>query len=186
MRWRHLVVAGVMCAGLAPATGALAHNGIGAAFKGHAGPYIVYAYDGEALPDGRLDYKLVLLNGKTKNPVYGVHTEITATRTGVPAATARITTFGNVIFYNLPNPYPHHWEMHLRLNGSLGTGQARYRMHGAASPPANIDSAPVVVTESGSTNWPLTVGIIAVGLALAGAGLCVFRRSWLRRRASPQ
>jgi hypothetical protein len=186
MNWRRVaVVAGALCAGFVPSATALAHNGIGAAFKGHAGPYIVYAYDGESLPAGRLDYKLVLLNGNTKNPVYDVHPTVTATRAGAPAATARITTFGNVIFYNLPNPYPHHWEMHLRIRGSLGTGQVRYRMHGAAAAPS--DQAPVVVTDPGSGgNWPLIIGSALGALALAGALLLLVRRSALRRRASPR
>jgi hypothetical protein len=182
MSWRRVVVIGAVCAGVGPSATALAHNGIGAAFKGHAGHYIVYAYDGESLPGGRLDYKLVLLNGKTKNPVYDVHPTVTATRAGAPTATARITTFGNVVFYNLPNPYPHHWEVHLRITGSLGTGQVRYRMHGAAATSA---PAPVVVTDSGSSsNWLLIVGSAVGALALAAGAFALFRRSGLRRRAS--
>jgi hypothetical protein len=182
---RRLVLAAALIAAcVVPGVTALAHNGIGAAFKGQAGHYIVYAYDGELLPDGRLDYKLVLLNARSKNPVYGAHPAVNATRTGQPAATGAITTFGNVFFYNLPNPYPHDWDVHLRITGPLGTSKVTYRMHGAA--PAG-SSVPVIVTESpSSSSWPLILGIGCGVVVLALGALLAIRRSAARRRESPR
>ena len=178
---QRIAALGALCVALLPAAGALAHNGIGAAFKGQAGRYIVYAYDGDALPDGTIDNKVVLLNGRTKNPVYDTKATISATGPGVPTARAKITTFGNVVFYNLPNPYPHAWTVHLRLSGRLGTGQARYRMHGALTP--SSDPAPIVTVEPGSTRWPIIVGAAVGGLAVVGGVFYLLRRSASRRRA---
>jgi hypothetical protein len=183
MRVRPLLVAAALSVGAVPAVDAFAHNGIGAAFKGRAGGYIVYAYDGELLPSGRLDYKLVVLNARTKNPVYDAHPSVTATRPGDSPATAAISPFGNVFFYNLPNPYPHDWDVHLRITGPLGAGSVRYRMHGAA--PTAQTAAPVVVSESGSSNWPLIIGAVGGAVVLAGVVFFVLKRSAPRRRASP-
>lgn len=182
-RRRLVAVCATICAGVLPASTAMAHNGIGAAFKGHAGPYVVYAYDGESLPDGRLDYKLVLLNGKTRNPVYDTHPTLTATRAGAPEATGRITTFGNVVFYNLPNPYPHDWNIRLHITGPLGSGEVRYRMHGSAD---TASEAPQVFVESGSRVWPTWIGLgVGAVVVLGGVGY-LLRRLVLRRRASPR
>ena len=145
-------------------TPANAHNGVGAAFKGRAGNYIVYAYDGELLPNGRLNYRLVLVNGKSKNPVYDARPTVTASRAGASAISAAVETFGNVFFYNLPNPYPRDWDVHLRIAGPLGTGSVDYLMHGVA--PSTADPRPVVADDSGSSGWPYVVGgIVAAALA---------------------
>ena len=147
--WRRLVVIGVLCAGVVPVVNASAHNGIGAAFKGRAGHYIVYAYDGELLSNG-------------------AHPTVTATRPG-GTATAKVTPFGNVFFYRLPNPYPHDWDLHLRISGRLGNGAVEFQMHGVTpiDEPSNV-----VVKESGSRSWPLFVGIASV---LVLAGFTIFR-----------
>jgi hypothetical protein len=182
---RRSVVAGIaLCTAVVPAVSALAHNGVGAAFKGKAGNYTVYAYDGELLPGGRIDYKLVLLDAQTKNPVYDAHPSVTATRPGDSATAARLTTFGNVFFYNLPNPYPHDWDIRLRITGSLGNGEVRYRMHGA-TPTANAPASPVV-SESGSSSWPLILGAVGGAVLLAGLGYWLIRRRGRRLPASPQ
>jgi len=177
---RIVILVTALCAGIISVGTALAHNGVGAAFKGRAGHYIVYAYDGESLPDGRLDYKLVLLNARNKNPVYDVHASVTANRAGGPAVSGRITTFGNVIFYNLPNPYPHDWNIHVQVSGPLGAGDVRYRMHGSAAVPSE---ATPVVAESDSRVWPIWLGGAAAGVVVLG-GLLLLRRTALRRRAS--
>jgi hypothetical protein len=182
--WRRVaVVTGVLCASVVPAVTASAHNGVGAAFKGKAGHYIVYAYDGELLPDGRIDYKLVLLNARTSDPVYKARPAVTASRPGDAPAPATVTAFGNIFFYNLPNPYPHDWTVHLRINGPLGAGRVDYRMHGAA--PATAPS-PLVVTESDPSSWPVIVGAAGGAVALVVGGLYLFSRSARRRRASPR
>lgn len=116
-------------------------NGIGAAFKGRVGNYIVYAYDGDPLNKQTLEYRLVVLDANTKEPVYDEHIGVTATWPGYSPAVATVTTFGNVFFYDLPNPYPRHWLMHLTVKGRLGGGRVAYKMHGAAPRLA----APVIV-----------------------------------------
>ena len=176
--WRRVVVTGALCAGVVPAVSASAHNGVGAAFKGQAGHYIVYAYDGELLSAGRVDYKLVLLNARTKNPVYDAHPIVTATRPGEDSTTATIKPFGNVFFYNLPNPYPHDWNVHLRITGPLGSGVVDYQMHGAR--PATAPAQPVV-EESTSSSWPWLVAAAAGGGALTAAAYAHLRA---RRRAT--
>ena len=161
------------------ATPASAHNGVGAAFKGHAGDYIVYAYDGELLPDGRLNYRLVLVNGKSKDPVYDATPTVTATRAGATPTRATVETFGNVFFYNLPNPFPRDWDVHLRIAGPLGAGSVDYLMHGVAAP-AN-DPPPVVTTDSGSSSWPFVLGGVAGAAGLVAALAVRLRRSPSRK-----
>jgi hypothetical protein len=175
IRRRIVVVTGILCAGAGPVTNASAHNGIGAAFKGRAGHYVVYAYDGELLPTNRLDYRLVLLNGASKNPVYDAHPTVTADRSGTAMATASVTTFGNVFFYNLPNPYPHDWNVHLRITGPLGKGAVTYRMHGAAQ---SGQASPVVIDESalGSSTWPYVLAVFGAAVLAAGAVFAFMRR----------
>ena len=172
--WPRVVVAAVaMCAGVVPVVSASAHNGVGAAFKGRAGNYIVYAYDGELLTGGRIDYKLVLLNARNKNPVYDARPKVTATRPGDAATTAEVTSFGNVFFYNLPNPHPHDWDVRLRITGPLGDGKVDYRMHGAA--PTASAPLPPVVTESRSSTWPWIVAGAAGAAALAAVAYRLLR-----------
>jgi hypothetical protein len=177
---RHLAALAFLVACATHSTTAYAHNGIGAAFKGQAGNYIVYAYDGDPLNKDTLEYRLVVLNAHTKTPIYDVHVAVTATWPGYASAVATVTTFGNVFFYDLPNPYPRDWQMHLTLNGRLGKAAATYKMHGAAPRSATL---PVVTTTSGSTPWgPITGGIggvLAIGAAVAAW-------SGRRRRAPAQ
>ena len=161
----------VLTVGVVPAVPASAHDGVGAAFKGRAGNYIVYAYDPELLSTGRLDYRLVLVHGKTKDPVYDAHPVVTASRPGTATTKAAVTTFGNVFFYNLPNPYPGDWNVHLRITGPLGAGSVDYLMHGVdgegPGPPA------VVSEDPGGSSWPYVAG--GVGGALVLAALIFFR-----------
>lgn len=166
----------VLLSALIGAPNASAHNGFGAAYKGHVGAYIVYAYDGDLLSKRSLEYRLVLLNARTKTPIYNVRVGITATWPGYEPAVATVTTFGNVYFYDLPNPYPRDWRMHLTLTGSLGSGHATYKMHGAAP----TSTAPtVVVTASASTPWGATIGGVVGGVAIAAVVVLTLRR---RRR----
>lgn len=159
---------------------AYAHNGVGAAFKGQAGNYIVYAYDGDLLNKDTLEYRLVVLNAHTKTPIYDVRAAVTATWPGDRSAIATVTTFGNVFFYDLPNPYPRDWQMHLTLTGRLGTARATYKMHGAA--PTSVAS-PVVYTTSTPTPWAGIGGGMA-DVVVIGAAVGVWARR--RRRSLPQ
>jgi hypothetical protein len=179
--WRFAVVTGVLCASVVPVVTASAHNGVGAAFTGKAGHYIVYAYDGEPLSDGRIDYKLVLLNARASDPVYEARPVVAASRAGGAATPAKVTSFGNVFFYNLPNPYPHDWTVHLRIHGPLGAAGVDYRMHGAAP---TTTPTPLVVTESDPSSWPVFVGVAGGAVALVVGGLYLFSRLARRRRAS--
>lgn len=155
---------------------AAAHNGIGAAFKGKAGPYIVYAYDGEQLSVHLLDYRLVVLNAKTKEPVYDVKPRVRATGPAQPTPlAAKVTTFGNVFFYELPNPFPRHWVIHLGLAGPLGTGAVSFRMHGSAV--QSTDQTPVVTENHDAFPWAPVIG------AAAGLGIIVVLVIALRRRS---
>jgi hypothetical protein len=174
----------VVCAAVVPAVAASAHNGVGAAFKGKAGHYVVYAYDAELLADGRLDYKLVLLDARTKNPVYDAQPVVTAKRPGDDPVPAHVTSFGNVFFYNLPNPYPHDWNIRLRITGPLGTGTVDYRMHGA--PPAAAPTAAVVTESQSSTGRSVVVGAVGGAVVLAGVGFFLLSRRTRRRTASPR
>jgi hypothetical protein len=179
-----LVLACVICAAIGP-TPASAHNGVGAAFKGRVGGYIVYAYDGYPVASGHLEYRLILLNGVTKNPVYGAHPRITAKppadEGGGNSQSAPLTTYGNVFYSELPNPYPRHWLVHVAVSGPLRAGTVSFQMHGAA--PTLPASSPPVVTVSHSTPWlPIVVAVIAGLLVAAGTGLVVARR---RHRQQP-
>ena len=173
-----LGVAGVVVAGCFGAVPARAHNGIGAAFKGAAGRYEVYAYDGSPVTGGHLEYRLVVLDLATLQPIYGVRPEVTAVSAEHPTdATERapITTYGNIFFYDLPNPYPGHWRVHLVLRGKLGTGSVEFRMHGAASTSAS--SMPVVTVSNSTSPWPV-IGPVIGAAVLAGSAA----QWWLRRR----
>jgi hypothetical protein len=161
----------VLAVGVVPAVPASAHNGVGAAFKGRAGNDVVYAYDPELLSTGRLDYRLVLVHGKTKDPVYDAHPVVTASRSGTATTEASVTTFGNVFFYNLPNPYPGDWDVHLRITGPLGAGSVDYLMHGVAG---EAPHRPALIGEDpGGSNWPYVAG--GVGGAFVLAILIFFR-----------
>ena len=167
-----VMAACLVAVGVVPVVPASAHNGVGAAFKGRAGNYTVYAYDPELLSTGRLDYRLVLVHGKTKDPVYDARPVITATRAGSATTKATVTSYGNVFFYNLPNPYPGDWDVHLRITGPLGAGSVDYLMHGVAGEAP--DRPALIGEESGNgTVWPYVAG--GVGGALVLAALIFFR-----------
>jgi hypothetical protein len=172
-------VAAVLVATLA--SPALAHNGIGAAFKGRAGAYEVYAYDGFLDRGGDLEYKLVVLNARTLTPIYAVHPRVSASdaRPGgpLPTTTARITTYGNVFFYDLPNPYPGHWMVHLVLTGRLGRGAVSFRMHGAVPADSSAAATPIVTVQH-----PFPWAGVGVGAGVVVAALAVAVWFRLRRR----
>lgn len=181
-------VAAAVFAGLTvTAVPALAHNGVGAAFKGHAGRYVVYAYDGYEVSPGNLEYKIILLDGRTMNPVYDAHPRITAappaggSSTTTAPRTAPITPYGNVFFYDLPNPYPRHWLVDLVITGPLGRGAVSFPVHGA-TPSARASAGPVVTVRSSQSILPIIVGILG-GLVAAAIAVTVVRR---HRGATPQ
>lgn len=168
---------------LGVATPASAHNGIGAAFKGPAGPYTVYAYDGYAIPQGQLEYRLVLLERATGEPAEDVNVTVSARPqhgAGQPHSTPADVT-NNVVFYALANPYPADWLVTVTLRGRLGTGRVTFPMHGAAP----YVPVTVTTTTSGGSGAPVPViaGAGAGGAAvLGGLGWWFLRR---RRRGGP-
>jgi hypothetical protein len=153
---------------------AAAHNGVGAAFKGPAGRYTVYAYDGYRLPSGELEYRLILLNTATGEPVENVVPVITATPEGGagPARSAHVTVLANVVLYDLPNSYPRDWAVTVALSGPLGRGRAQFLMHGQAP-----YVAPAVRETKGSNNgaW-LAAGVAAATAAVVAATYLMLRR----------
>jgi hypothetical protein len=149
---------------------AAAHNGVGASFKGPAGRYLVYAYDAEALLDRQLEYRLVLLERRTRDPVYDVTTAVSARRVGpgiTPSeTTGQVTTFGNIVFYRLPNPHPGHWVVTLHLDGPLGRGSTTFPAH--APPPVAVDV--VTADDGGAPAWVYAVAGLAAIVVIAAVG----------------
>lgn len=143
-----LAVALIGTAWLSPA--ARAHNGVGAAFKGKAGPYTVYAYDGYAVPPRAVEYRLVLLNTAQGEPANDVDVHITATKPGTPATTAESHAYANVVYYTLPNAYPVDWRIDVRLQGKAGRGHVSYLMHGIEQ----VDATPVAEAEDAGGGAP--------------------------------
>src|SRR3954469_13266610 len=156
-----------VCAlGVAPS--AAAHNGVGAAFKGSAGRYSVYAYDGYRLPSGELEYRLVVLDSATGEPAESVAPVITARRAGGagPTQSAHTTVMANVVLYDLPNSYPEDWSVAVSLSGPLGKGRVQFAMHGLAPYIAPAEHE----TRGGDTStWVPVAAASAVALAAAGA-----------------
>jgi hypothetical protein len=173
MRSLRLLVVALLLWGVIPAS---AHNGVGASFKGPAGRYLVYAYDAESLLNGQLEYRLVLLNRRTKNPVYDVATTVRARRAGPGVApaekTGRVTTFGNVVFYRLPNPNPGHWVVTLHLDGPLGRGSTTFPAHAPA--PVAVDV--VTTDDSGLPAWIYAAAGLAAIVVVAAVAWSVHRR----------
>jgi hypothetical protein len=162
---------------------AAAHNGVGAAFKGRAGPYTVYAYDGYTVPHNELEYRLVLLDASSGQPAEDVTVRIAASKPGTARVTTTANVYANVVFYTLVNPYPANWLVSLRLDGSLGHGEVSFHMHGYSgySPPATTAATPAAVSQSGSTPTT-TIAIVCAGAAVAAGAFVMWRR---RRRLRP-
>src|SRR3954463_14266972 len=167
---------------LGAAGSARAHNGVGASFKGAAGHYTVYAYDGYPVPSGQLEYRLVLLDSATGEPAADVVPVITARLQGVAtsgAQSAQVTVMNNVVLYDLPNPYPHDWAVTVALSGPRGRGRAAFAMHGRAPyVPAAVHQS------SASQRGPWLAGGIAAGAAVVATGVYLMLRR--RRRGLGQ
>jgi hypothetical protein len=173
------VVAAALAVVGSTASPATAHNGVGAAFKGPAGPYTVYAYDGYPIPAGRLEYRLILLDRRFGQPVEDVEPAVTARPLGArtPVRTAPVNVMANVVLYDLPNPYPGDWSVTVRLRGQLGRGAATFAMHGSAPfVPADIQ----VVNRGATPTW-LLVCVAGAGV-VAAATIALW---WRRRRRRP-
>jgi hypothetical protein len=166
---------------------AWAHNGVGAAFKGSAGSYTVYAYDGYFNPNGELEYRLVLLNRGTGQPVTSVNVSVSARPLRQPQVADRpvrasVQTLANVVLYDLPNPYPGDWTVRVAITGEAGAGVASFPMHGAAPVSATATTDPVVTVVSTGTS-AATVGWIVAG-GVIGVALVVVALLLRRRRAA--
>jgi hypothetical protein len=154
---------------------------VGAAFKGRAGPYTVYAYDGYTLPDNELQYRLVLLDTSTGGPADDVRVSISAS-SGAFRVTTTASVYANVVFYPLANPYPGNWRVDVRLDGSLGRGEVTFPMHGYAGlgPTSTRDTTPVAVAHHDSAPLATIVAASCATAAIAGAGAFAWRRRRLR------
>jgi hypothetical protein len=156
-----------------------AHNGVGAAFKGHAGPYTVYAYDGYQLPNGGVEYRLVLLTADGE-PADDVTVRVAATRPGAARTTVNGRSYANVVFYDLPNPYPADWQIVLRLSGRAGKGRVTFRMHGFQPVDPNTLNQPIYTVSAGTpTGW--IIGGSTAGAAVAAGAVLLWRRRRARR-----
>jgi hypothetical protein len=177
---------------LGSALPAAAHNGVGAAFKGRAGPYTVYAYDGYTLPDNELQYRLVLLDASSGGPANDVRVKISAS-SGTFRATTTANVYANVVFYTLANPYPGNWRVDVRLDGSLGHGEVTFPMHGyqgrgptgPTGRASTTDPTPVAVAHHDSAPVATIVAASCASAAIAGAVVAfIWRRRRLRQRSA--
>lgn len=159
-----------------PIGGAQAHNGVGAFFKGSAGGYIIYAYDGYPLPHNGIEYRLILLNQRTGDPATDVAVHVTANRPDAPATAARTNLYNNVVLYDLPNPYPGDWSVTVSLRGKAGAGTVRFRTHGY-QPPDPTQQNPIVNDQGAGVAWlPTALGVGLAVCVLAGVTLVLARR----------
>jgi len=165
---------------------AAAHNGVGAAFKGRAGPYTVYAYDGYTLPNNALQYRLILLDTASGEPDDDLHVTISASKPGTARITTTANVYANVVFYTLANPYPANWLVDLHLDGHLGRGEVTFHMHGYPGYSPTDTTAPTATSAAshGSGGAPFatiaTASAAAAGAVVAGAAGVM----WRRRRAA--
>jgi len=163
---------------------AAAHNGVGAAFKGRAGAYTVYAYDGYTLPHNELQYRLVLLDASSGEPAEDVRVTISASKPGVPRVTTTASVYANVVFYTLPNPYPANWQVNVHLDGRLGRAEVAFHMHGYpgySSTPVT-SATPAATTQDDGAPVATIVAACCAAVAVAGAAVFMWRR---RRRLRP-
>jgi len=179
-----LVVAVMSLTSLCSAVPAAGHNGVGAAFKGRAGPYTVYAYDGYTLPHNELQYRLVLLDASNGEPAEDVSVRITASKPGAARVTTTANVYANVVLYTLVNPYPANWLVDVRLHGSPGNGEVSFHLHGFSgySPAATAAATPARVSQPRSTP-ATTIATVCAGVLLAAAAAFTWRR---RRRPAGQ
>lgn len=163
-----------------------AHNGTGAAFKGPAGPYTVYAYDGYPVPTG-LAYRLVVLDRASGQPAHDVRAAVTARspQASTPRQRAQTEVMNNVVFYDLPNPFPGDWQVTVQLRGPGGSGVATFAMHGQ---PPYVPVEPAIGRDGGGGNVALVVGGSAGVLAVVVAGAWWFyrRRRRITKPSGPQ
>lgn len=176
-----LVVTALSLTVLSSGWPATAHNGVGAAFKGRAGPYTVYAYDGYTLPNNELQYRLVLLDASSGDPAEDVNVRITASKPGLAHVTTTANVYNNVVFYSLANPYPANWLVDLHLGGSLGRGAVRFHMHGYPGYASTARVTPAAVMQDGRLPVATIVVVCCAGVAVAGAAAFM----WRRRRHRP-
>ncbi|HET7531138.1 MAG TPA: hypothetical protein VFJ98_09295 [Mycobacteriales bacterium] len=168
---------------LLSAAAAAAHNGAGAAFKGRAGHYTVYAYDGFPAPGSAIIYRVVLLDRVRARPAYDVHltgTAVDDTGTVRHIGPGQVQVLANVAYLTLPNPYPGDVRIRLQLAGRAGRAAISFRMHGLSPQP--IDPTPVV--DEGNDGSAGAVGLVAAGGLLVVALVALV--AWVSRRAMPR
>src|SRR3954454_14411907 len=114
------------------ATPVLAHGGSGAAFRGAAGPYTVYAYDGRPTDRaGAVEYRVLLLDSRLA-PLYGARVTVSADleHGGRRVGPTSASPVANIYYYELPDPGISAWEVHLTVSAAAGTGTVTYSLHG--------------------------------------------------------
>lgn len=161
---------------------AVAHNGVGAAFTGRAGPYTIYAYDGYLSPSGRFAYRLVLLDASSGQPANDLSVAISAIGASGAPVHAPVQIYANVVFYELRNPYPHLWRVSVRVSGPAGSGVVAFPMHGAA-PVADPAVSPSSPAGGGEPTWPWIAGGVALGVVVLGGVVALLRRRTSRYSA---
>jgi hypothetical protein len=174
----------VVLLGTASAGSAAAHNGVGAAFKGRAGPYVVYAYDGYQNAPGTLEYRLAVIDAATGEPAADVRrvtfSAVPLRQSGTTVPTRDAQVYNNVVFYELPNPYPGDWTVTTTLTGPAGRGRVSFAMHGQppitdASPSPSY-ALPPAGGGGGTTAWVIAAGAVAGVVAAVGVAWAVLRR----------
>lgn len=163
--WVVAAVAGVTLASLWTGTPASAHGGGSAIFDGRAGPYQVFAYDGEdtGQPD-EVAYTVIVRNASNGAPVddadvtVSARSTVTADSASQEAGPVTASSVGNVYRYVLPDPGDGRWEVTLTVKSDAGTGAAAYELHGPD--PATQPSKP----------GPSESGVSLVWLPIAGVG----------------
>jgi hypothetical protein len=136
--WRLLAVAVLAMVVGMPAGAAHGHDGVGASYRGKLGRYLVYVYDGFPGDRGLVDYRVVVLEAATQEPVYDVDATVYDVTDG-SASPAPVQVFGNVSYFSLPNAFPQRKQVRLALAGALGDGATTFRVHGVAPAGAELD-----------------------------------------------
>jgi hypothetical protein len=157
---------------LAPVV-ASAHDGVGAAYQAEVGRYLLYVYDGFTGAEGKVDYRLLVLDRRTEDPVYDVEPTAVAERDDGAPVTGTVEAFGNVFYLSLPNPYPGRWRVELSLTGPLGASSTTFRLHGVEPEAGGVPVAAEPREQGRSTGWLVGGIVIAV---LAVGGLVAIRR----------
>jgi hypothetical protein len=166
------LVAALLAVALGIPASALAHDGVGASYRGQLGRYLVYVYDGFPGERGLVDYRVVVLEAATQEPVYDVAATVRdASDDAKPPAP--VPSYGNVFYFSLPNVFPDRERVRLALSGPLGEAVTTFRVHGIAPQAgAEIDGGTAGGSDGAGRWWAIAAAAVG-GVLVAG---------WLARR----